>query len=84
MAALLRCETRERKKKKVKALRVEIKDAEEREASHLDLSGTFVSTAGDVDYKGPLIRLHQNSSSLGAGGVVRSWTAAMRALHAAA
>ena len=37
-----------------------------------------------MDHKGPLIRLHEYSSSLGTGGVVGSGTAAMGALYAAA
>jgi len=43
-----------------------------------------VSTAGNVDYKGPFIGLHEHSCSLGTGGVVGSGAAAMRALHTAA
>lgn len=50
---------------------------------HLDLCGTFVSTAGDVDDKRPLVRLHEHPCGLGTGGVVGSGAAAMRALHAA-
>lgn len=53
-------------------------------APYLDLSGTFVSTAGDMHHKGPFIWLHENSSGLGTCGVVGSGTAAVRALHAAA
>lgn len=53
-------------------------------APHLYLSGAFVTTAGDVHHKGPLLRLHEDASSLGTGGVVGSGTAAVGALHAAA
>lgn len=53
-------------------------------APHLNLSRNFVSTAGHVDNKWPLVWLHKHSSSLGTGRVVRSRTAAMRALHTAA
>lgn len=52
--------------------------------SHLDLRGTFVSTAGHVDNKGPFIRLQEHSCSLGTSGVVGSGAAAVRALHTAA
>ncbi|TNN77487.1 hypothetical protein EYF80_012301 [Liparis tanakae] len=30
------------------------------------LSGSFVPTAGDVHHEGPLLRLHEDASSLGA------------------
>lgn len=51
---------------------------------YLNLSGAFVSTAGNMDHKRPFIWLHEYSSSLGTGGVVGGRTAAMRALYAAA
>lgn len=53
-------------------------------AAYLDLSGAFVSTAGNVDHKGPFIGLHQYSGSLCTGGVVGCGAAAVRALNTAA
>lgn len=40
--------------------------------------------AGDVDYEGPVLGLHEDASRLGAGGVVGGGAAAVRALHTAA
>lgn len=52
--------------------------------SHLNLSGAFVATAGNVDNKRPLVWLHQHSGGLSAGGVVGGGAAAVGTLHAAA
>lgn len=57
---------------------------EGRAAAHLDLGGTFVPTAGHVDHKGPIVRLHQDPGSLGTGGVVGGGTAAVGTLDTAA
>lgn len=68
------------------AVQLVLKDEVKRSsaAPYLNLSGAFVPTAGNMDYKRPFIWLHEYSSSLGTCGVVGSGTPAMRALHTAA
>lgn len=53
-------------------------------ATYFDLSGAFVSTAGDMHDEGPLVWLHEYSGGLGTRRVVGGRTAAVGALHTAA